>query len=74
MKVEASSLTSGQLLDYNGSDPSFVSIGSKPKGVPSSSTGKVKCIECDGYGCCCIPIPCVVMHKEKINTTDGYWL
>jgi hypothetical protein len=24
-------------------------------------TGKTKCLECDGYECCCIPIPCVVM-------------
>ena len=23
--------------------------------------GKTKCIECDGYECCCIPIPCTVM-------------
>ncbi|ROV95966.1 hypothetical protein VMCG_07969 [Cytospora schulzeri] len=23
--------------------------------------GKFKCIECDGYECCCIPIPCVVI-------------
>lgn len=31
---------------------------------PAEATGgsaKSKCIECDGYECCCIPIPCVVM-------------
>ncbi|ORY58444.1 uncharacterized protein BCR38DRAFT_460797 [Pseudomassariella vexata] len=29
---------------------------------PAAATGgKTKCIECDGYECCCIPIPCTVM-------------
>lgn len=23
--------------------------------------GRTRCIECDGYQCCCIPIPCTVM-------------
>ncbi|KAL1853507.1 hypothetical protein Daus18300_011788 [Diaporthe australafricana] len=27
----------------------------------SGGSGKSKCIECDGYECCCIPIPCVVI-------------
>ncbi|KAI7784429.1 hypothetical protein LA080_009928 [Diaporthe eres] len=27
----------------------------------TGGSGKSKCIECDGYECCCIPIPCVVM-------------
>ncbi|KAK2599553.1 hypothetical protein N8I77_011296 [Diaporthe amygdali] len=27
----------------------------------TGGSGKTKCIECDGYECCCIPIPCVVM-------------
>ncbi|KAK8030163.1 hypothetical protein PG993_011454 [Apiospora rasikravindrae] len=31
------------------------SIVNKPAGE------KTKCIECDGYECCCIPIPCTVM-------------
>merc|ERR1711900_105436 len=26
------------------------------------AAGKTKCIECDGYECCCIPIPCTVMY------------
>ena len=26
---------------------------------PAEATGKTKCIECDGYECCCIP--CTVM-------------
>lgn len=30
-------------------------------GHGSAPGGKTKCIECDGYECCCIPIPCVVM-------------
>ncbi|KAJ5040870.1 uncharacterized protein L3040_005429 [Drepanopeziza brunnea f. sp. 'multigermtubi'] len=34
-------------------------IESIVKGGPA--TGKTKCIECDGYECCCIPIPCTVM-------------
>ncbi|KAK7995791.1 hypothetical protein PG991_015258 [Apiospora marii] len=28
---------------------------------PADGSGKTKCIECDGYECCCIPIPCTVM-------------
>ncbi|RAL67134.1 hypothetical protein DID88_007912 [Monilinia fructigena] len=27
----------------------------------TNTTGKTKCLECDGYECCCIPIPCTVM-------------
>ncbi|KAJ0110060.1 hypothetical protein J7T55_014863 [Diaporthe amygdali] len=27
----------------------------------TGGSGKTKCIECDGYECCCIPIPCVVI-------------
>ncbi|KAL8286059.1 hypothetical protein RB597_002923 [Gaeumannomyces tritici] len=27
---------------------------------PAEATG-TKCFECDGYQCCCIPIPCTVM-------------
>ncbi|EPE02133.1 hypothetical protein F503_06137 [Ophiostoma piceae UAMH 11346] len=30
---------------------------------PSGAGGKTKCIECDGYSCCCIPIPCTIMQK-----------
>ncbi|KAK8112512.1 hypothetical protein PG984_013038 [Apiospora sp. TS-2023a] len=28
---------------------------------PANGSSKTKCIECDGYECCCIPIPCTVM-------------
>ncbi|KAI0182874.1 hypothetical protein EV127DRAFT_41016 [Xylaria flabelliformis] len=28
---------------------------------PADATGKTRCIECDGFDCCCIPIPCTVM-------------
>ena len=30
----------------------------KPAGT---QPGKTKCIECDGYECCCLPIPCTIM-------------
>lgn len=30
----------------------------KPAG---NEPGKTKCIECDGYECCCIPLPCTIM-------------
>ncbi|CAL3969572.1 hypothetical protein PZA11_005917 [Diplocarpon coronariae] len=35
-------------------------VGSLVKGE-GAAAGKTRCIECDGYECCCIPIPCVVM-------------
>lgn len=29
---------------------------------PEGNVGeKTSCIQCDGYECCCIPIPCTVM-------------
>ena len=28
---------------------------------PADGSGKTKCLSCDGYDCCCIPIPCTVM-------------
>ncbi|KAI1007165.1 hypothetical protein K3495_g1054 [Podosphaera aphanis] len=27
----------------------------------AAGAGQTKCLECDGYQCCCIPIPCTVM-------------
>ncbi|KAK8096537.1 hypothetical protein PG999_012481 [Apiospora kogelbergensis] len=49
-----------ELVNRNGpgsaASSTIESIVNKPTGE-----GKTKCIECDGYECCCIPIPCTVM-------------
>lgn len=48
----------------NGPASSSISIAEsiiKPAGATGGQPGSSKCIECDGYDCCCIPIPCVVM-------------
>ncbi|KAK8116471.1 uncharacterized protein PG998_004752 [Apiospora kogelbergensis] len=49
-----------ELVNRNGpgsaASSTIESIVNKPTGE-----GKTKCIECDGYECCCIPIPCTVI-------------
>ncbi len=55
------SSASVSLVNHNGPGSSAASTISsivKPEG---GATGRTKCIECDGYECCCIPIPCTVM-------------
>ncbi|EKD13960.1 hypothetical protein MBM_08161 [Drepanopeziza brunnea f. sp. 'multigermtubi' MB_m1] len=55
-----SSTSAPTLVNRNGPGSAASStIESIVKGGPA--TGKTKCIECDGYECCCIPIPCTVM-------------
>ncbi|CAD6449441.1 4e5b290d-182d-4079-9b7b-c7c7cd8c29e8-CDS [Sclerotinia trifoliorum] len=52
--------TSTGLVNRNGPGSAASStISDIVKGT--NTTGKTKCIECDGYECCCIPIPCTVM-------------
>ncbi|KAF7891214.1 uncharacterized protein EAF02_001539 [Botrytis sinoallii] len=52
--------TSTGLVNRNGPGSAASStISDIVKGT--STTGKTKCLECDGYECCCIPIPCTVM-------------
>ncbi|PQE07747.1 hypothetical protein CJF31_00007566 [Rutstroemia sp. NJR-2017a BVV2] len=52
--------SSSTLVNRNGPGSAASStISNIVKGT--NSTGKTKCIECDGYECCCIPIPCTVM-------------
>ncbi len=46
------------LVDKNGPGSAAASTIST---IVKPETGKTKCLECDGYDCCCIPIPCVVM-------------
>ncbi|KUI56156.1 hypothetical protein VP1G_10768 [Cytospora mali] len=38
----------------------------KPAEATGGQPGKSKCIECDGYECCCIPIPCIVILRSCI--------
>jgi hypothetical protein len=52
------------LVNHNGPGSAAVSIIEsivKPAEAVGGKGGKTKCIECDGYECCCIPIPCTVM-------------
>ncbi|XMA17476.1 hypothetical protein WAI453_010267 [Rhynchosporium graminicola] len=60
MCISSSSSSSSPSLVNNNLPGSFASstISSIVKG---DAAGKTKCIECDGYECCCIPIPCTVM-------------
>lgn len=54
----AASSPTTSLLDRNGpasAASSTIASIVKPEGA------KTKCLECDGYSCCCIPIPCSVM-------------
>ncbi|PVH74081.1 hypothetical protein DL98DRAFT_519494 [Cadophora sp. DSE1049] len=56
------SSTTSTLVNRNGPGSAASStISSIVKGGEGSAAGKTKCIECDGYECCCIPIPCTVM-------------
>jgi hypothetical protein len=53
--------SASNLVNYNGpgsAASSTIASIVKPEG---GAAGKTKCIECDGYECCCIPIPCTVM-------------
>lgn len=53
--------TPATLVNHTGPGSAAVSTISsivKPEGP---AAGKTKCLECDGYECCCIPIPCTVM-------------
>ncbi|KAG9243739.1 hypothetical protein BJ878DRAFT_422950 [Calycina marina] len=49
------------LADRNGPGSVATSIVSGIVKPESGAAGKTRCIECDGYECCCIPIPCTVM-------------
>ncbi|KAH9210948.1 hypothetical protein DL95DRAFT_306920 [Leptodontidium sp. 2 PMI_412] len=55
------STSQSSLVNRNGPGSAASStISSIVKGE-GGAAGKTKCIECDGYECCCIPIPCTVM-------------
>ncbi|KUJ12668.1 uncharacterized protein LY89DRAFT_592621 [Mollisia scopiformis] len=49
------------LVNRNGPGSAAASTISSIVKPESGGAGKTKCIECDGYECCCIPIPCTVM-------------
>ncbi|KAK3940457.1 hypothetical protein QBC46DRAFT_125939 [Diplogelasinospora grovesii] len=47
-----------QLVNRNGPGSAATSIA---ESLVKPAAPKTKCIECNGYECCCIPIPCTVM-------------
>ncbi|KAF8850114.1 hypothetical protein BDZ45DRAFT_603299 [Acephala macrosclerotiorum] len=53
--------SSNGLVNRNGPGSSAASTISSIVKPETGASGKTKCIECDGYECCCIPIPCTVM-------------
>ncbi|KIN01143.1 hypothetical protein OIDMADRAFT_122295 [Oidiodendron maius Zn] len=53
--------TTHGLVSLNGPGSSASSTISSLVKPESGTAGKTKCIECDGFECCCIPIPCTVM-------------
>ncbi|KAK2627070.1 hypothetical protein QTJ16_003036 [Diplocarpon rosae] len=53
--------TPATLVNRNGPGSAASSTVSSIVKGEGSAGGKTKCIECDGYECCCIPFPCVVM-------------
>lgn len=54
----ACSSAHGSLVNRNGPGSAAASVA---ESIVKPATGKTKCFECDGYDCCCIPIPCTVM-------------
>ncbi|KAK7441312.1 hypothetical protein Landi51_10233 [Colletotrichum acutatum] len=52
---------SSGLVNRNGPGSAATSIIDSIVKPAEATGGKTKCIECDGYECCCIPIPCTVM-------------
>lgn len=58
----ACSSSRSSLVNHNGPGSAAVSIvDSIVKPAEAAGGGRTKCIECDGYECCCIPIPCTIM-------------
>lgn len=49
------------LVNRNGPGSAAASIAESIIKPAEATGGKTKCFECDGYECCCIPIPCTVM-------------
>jgi hypothetical protein len=48
-------------MNQNGPGSAATSIAESIVKPAEATGGKTKCIECDGYECCCIPIPCTIL-------------
>ncbi|EXF83433.1 hypothetical protein CFIO01_10523 [Colletotrichum fioriniae PJ7] len=56
---------SSGLVNRNGPGSAATSIIDSIVKPAEATGGKTKCIECDGYECCCIPIPCTVIPVQS---------
>ncbi|PMD65741.1 uncharacterized protein K444DRAFT_518940 [Hyaloscypha bicolor E] len=53
--------STSQLVNRNSPGSAASSTISSIVNPEGGAAGKTKCIECDGYECCCIPIPCTIL-------------
>jgi len=57
----ACSSSHSSLVNRNGPGSAAVSTVESILKPAEATGGKTKCLECDGYECCCIPIPCTIL-------------
>ncbi|KAI3546876.1 hypothetical protein CMEL01_00037 [Colletotrichum melonis] len=65
---------SSGLINRNGPGSAATSIIDSIVKPAEATGGKTKCIECDGYECCCIPIPCTVICLPLANPVKSTYV